>query len=179
LLVTSESPISEPVDRTAIIVMGVSGCGKSTVAEGLAARLGWPFSDGDSFHPAANVAKMEAGTPLTDVDRMPWLHSIRDWISEADGDVVVTCSALRRLYRDVLREAIARVRFVSLVGSRELLVERMGARTGHFMPLKLLDSQLATLEPLQPDEDGAEVSIDATPEAIVDAALAALDLRMS
>lgn len=162
--------------KTAIVVMGVAGCGKTTVAEALAARLGWPVADADDFHSSENVAKMRAGTPLTDVDRMPWLRTIRDWISIADGDVVVTCSALRRIYRDVLTQAEARVRFVHLHGTRALLVQRMGARQGHFMPLTLLDSQLATLELLQADEDGVQVSIDATPEEILDAILRALDL---
>lgn len=169
----SPSP-AEP--KIAIVVMGVAGCGKTTVAEALAERLGWPVADADDFHPPENVAKMRAGTPLTDVDRMPWLRTIRDWISDADGDVVVTCSALRRIYRDVLSEADARVRFVHLHGTRELHKQRMEARQGHFMPLALLDSQLATLELLQADEDGAMVSIDGTPEQIVASALTALDL---
>lgn len=157
--------------------MGVAGCGKTTMSEALADRLGWPVADADDFHPAENVAKMRAGTPLTDDDRWPWLARIRDWIDAADGNLVVTCSALRRSYRDVLRGADARVRFVHLHGSRELLAERMGARQGHFMPFGLLESQLSTLEALQPDEDGVVVDIDGSPEAIVEAALRALDLR--
>jgi gluconokinase len=163
--------------KTAIVVMGVAGSGKSTLAQTIGARLGWPCVDADDFHSPANVAKMRAGTPLTDADRLPWLRSISDWISAAETDVVLTCSALRRSYRDVLREADARVRFVHLHGSRELLAKRMGARQGHFMPLTLLDSQLATLEELQPDEDGTVVSIDGTPEEIASSALDALALR--
>ena len=163
--------------KTAVVVMGVAGCGKTTTAETMATLLGWPCVDADDFHSDANVAKMRAGTPLSDDDRMPWLRSIRDWISAAPSDVVLTCSALRRSYRDVLREAEARVRFVHLHGSRELLAKRMGARKGHFMPLTLLDSQLATLEVLQPDEDGTVVSIDGTPDEIASSALDALALR--
>ena len=168
--------------RTAIVVMGVAGCGKTTVSGALAERLGWPVADADDFHPPANVAKMRAGTPLTDEDRRPWLATIRAWLEAADGNVVVTCSALRRAYRDVLRGppdqgAEPRVRFVHLHGSRELLAARMGARQGHFMPLTLLDSQLATLEPLQPNEDGVVVDIDASPEQIVEAALRGLGLQ--
>lgn len=166
--------------RSAVVVMGVAGCGKTTVSEALAERLGWPVADADDFHPASNVAKMRTGTPLTDDDRWPWLRTIRDWLHDADGSVVVTCSALRRAYRDVLRGAAAeggpRVRFVHLHGTRELLAQRMGARQGHFMPLTLLDSQLATLEPLAPDEDGVVVDIDATPEQLVEAALRGLGL---
>ena len=160
--------------RTALVVMGVAGCGKTTVSAALAERLGWPVADADDFHPPANVAKMRAGTPLTDKDRVPWLAAIREWLNQQDQDVVVTCSALRRTYRDVLRGAEPRVRFVHLSGSRELLTQRMGARQGHFMPVALLDSQLATLEPLQPDEDGVVIDIDASPEQIVDNALAQL-----
>lgn len=162
--------------HTAIVVMGVAACGKTTVAEELAQRLGWPVADADDFHPPANVEKMAAGTPLTDIDRMPWLRTIRDWISESDGDVVVTCSALRRIYRDVLNEADARVRYLHLDGSRELLGRRMSDRRDHFMPLSLLDSQLATLERLQSDEDGVTVSVEGDIDEIVDEALRALDL---
>lgn len=164
-------------ERTAIVVMGVAGCGKTTVAEALAERLGWPVADADDFHPPDNVAKMRAGTPLTDDDRWPWLDRIRDWLTAADGSVVVTCSALRRAYRDVLRGAESRVRFVHLTGTQDLLAARMGARQGHFMPFKLLKSQLATLEPLQPDEDGVVIDIDAAPAEIVDAALRGLGLQ--
>lgn len=164
-------------ERTALVVMGVAACGKTTVAEALAERLGWPVADADDFHPASNVAKMRAGTPLTDEDRMPWLATIRDWLTAADGDVVVTCSALRRRYRDVLRGAESSVRFVHLHGSKELLADRMVARQGHFMPAALLTSQLATLEPLEPDEGGVVVDIDADPDQIVEEALRGLGLQ--
>lgn len=140
---------------TILVVMGVSGSGKSTLAGVLAGHLGWAFKEGDDLHPAANVAKMEAGIPLTDEDRRPWLELIRDWIvqrQEAGESGVVTCSALRRSYR----EAFARpgVQFVHLDGTRHDLEERLGRRLGHFMPASLLDSQLETLEPLGADESG-------------------------
>ena len=159
--------------------MGVSGSGKSTVARALADSLGWAFAEADEFHPPANVAKMEGGTPLTDEDRWPWLRAIRDWMSEqaARGQsTVVTCSALRRVYRDVLREAASEVRFVHLTGSRDLLAGRMGQRQGHFMPLSLLDSQLATLEVPEPDERALTLDISAAPEELVRRALAGLHL---
>ncbi|GAA1671402.1 gluconokinase [Glycomyces endophyticus] len=155
---------------TCLVVMGVSGSGKSTVAELLARRLGWVFAEGDEFHSAANVAKMRAGEALTDADREPWLAALRDWIGEqadAGRSTVVTCSALRHHYRDVLREASARVRFVHLDGSRDLIAERLGHRKGHFMPPALLDSQLAALEPLVEGEDGIRVDVAHTPEEIV------------
>ena len=148
--------------------MGVSGSGKSTVAKGLVRRLGWDFVEGDDLHPAANRAKMAAGVPLTDDDRRPWLETVAEWIHgqiEAGRSGIVTCSALRRRYRDVLRTD-ATV-FVHLHGSRELLAERMGARKDHFMPSSLLESQLATLEPLRPDEPGLVVDIGPTTEAQV------------
>ncbi|HSY15696.1 MAG TPA: gluconokinase, partial [Jatrophihabitantaceae bacterium] len=131
------------------VVMGVSGTGKSTIAALLASKLGWPMAEGDDFHSAANVAKMHAGHPLTDEDRWPWLHSIADWIGEREraGDGgVVTCSALKRAYRNLLVDGHPDVRFVCLVGSRALLADRIGHREGHFMPASLLDSQLDTLE---------------------------------
>ena len=138
-----------------LVVMGVSGSGKSTLAGLLAGRLGWPLQEGDDLHPAANVAKMEAGIPLTDEDRWPWLALIRDWISariDAGESAIVTCSALRRSYREIL--ALPGVEFVHLEGTRHDLAERLGRRLGHFMPASLLDSQLETLEPLEPDEAG-------------------------
>src|SRR5580698_10478573 len=137
--------------------MGVSGTGKSTIARLLAEDLGWASAEGDDFHSAANVAKMHAGHPLTDEDRLPWLKAIADWIGvrEAAGDGgVVTCSALKRSYRDLLRAGHPDVRFICLIGSHDLLEQRLEHRAGHFMPASLLDSQLDTLEPLQPDEPG-------------------------
>lgn len=157
-----------------IVVMGVSGSGKTTVATRLADVLGRPFAEADDMHPAANVAKMAAGTPLTDEDRAPWLATVRDWLtSEARQGraAVVTCSALRRVYRDVLREASGGVTFVQLDVDPELLAVRMKARKGHFMPPSLLQSQLDTLEPLEPDEDGVRVAAGGEPDDVVAAAL--------
>jgi gluconokinase len=162
--------------KTAIVVMGVAGCGKSTVAQGLAERLDWSMVEGDDLHSAENKAKMSAGMPLTDDDRMPWLSAIRDLIDRTPTHLVVTCSALRRSYRDVLRGARARVRFLHLTGTPAVLGSRIGARTGHFMPPSMLISQLETLEPLGPDEDGVVVDIDASAEEIVDQALTRLGL---
>jgi carbohydrate kinase (thermoresistant glucokinase family) len=137
--------------------MGVAGSGKSSVGSGVARHLGWPFQEGDLLHPAANVAKMAAGAPLTDDDRLPWLARVRGWIEDhANG--VITCSALKRSYRDVLRDE--HVRFVYLAAPREVLYARLSARTGHFMPATLLDSQLRDLEP--PDADEEALRIDAT-----------------
>lgn len=157
--------------------MGVSGAGKSTVAEILARRLGWQEAEADDFHPAANVAKMHDGIPLTDEDRKPWLAALRDWINAAPGSVVLTCSALKRSYRDVLRSADARVEFLHLDGDREVIRRRITARTGHFMPASLLDSQFATLQPLQPDEEGMVADVEDDPEQIADKAMTALHLR--
>ncbi|GAA4483935.1 gluconokinase [Microbacterium panaciterrae] len=140
---------------TILVVMGVSGSGKSTLAGVLAGSLGWALQEGDDLHPAANVAKMEEGIPLTDEDRWPWLALIGEWIDarQAAGEPgIVTCSALRRSYRAVL--ARPGVEFVHLEGTRHDLAERLGRRLGHFMPAALLDSQLETLEPLGADEAG-------------------------
>jgi gluconokinase len=155
----------------ALIVMGVSGSGKSTVAEALSARLGWSCADADRFHPASNVAKMSAGQPLTDDDRWPWLKAIADEIDRLCGKrqhAVVACSALRRAYRDVLVHGRSDVRIVFLDGTKELIAARLAARKGHFMPPGLLDSQFKTLEPPGPDEGAVTVSIDAAVEVIVD-----------
>lgn len=154
-----------------LVVMGVSGTGKSTAALLLAERLGRPMVEGDDLHPAANVEAMRAGRALTDADRGPWLRAIRDAMSAAGGPTVVTCSSLRRSYRDLLRTAHGRVRFVHLVVPPEELQRRLAVRTGHFMPATLLASQLATLEPLGPDEDGVDVPVAGPPDAIVDEAL--------
>ncbi len=148
-----------------VVVMGVSGSGKTTVARLVADRLQRPFLEADDLHPAANVAKMAAGTPLTDVDRAPWLRSLRDWLAaqtSAGEPSVLTCSALKVAYRDVLREG-GPVLFVHLNLTAEILAQRMGQRTGHFMPPTLLASQLATLEPLLPTESG--FTLDATGSA--------------
>jgi gluconokinase len=142
-----------------LVVMGVSGVGKTTLAAAVAAELGWAFAEGDALHPEANVAKMAAGTPLSDDDRAPWLARVAGWIDDriAAGEPgVVTCSALKRGYRDVLRRA--EVVFVHLTGPRALTAARLAARPDHFMPPVLLDSQLDTLEPLAPDEQSIDVS---------------------
>lgn len=160
-----------------VVVMGVSGSGKTTIGERLAARLGWPFADADAFHPPANKAKMRGGTALEDADRWTWLAAIADWLAAraSDGEHgVVACSALKRSYRDRLRQAQARVRFVHLTAPVTVLARRMAGRSGHFMPQSLLPSQLATLEPLAPDEDGVIVGTDVPIDEVVDRALAAL-----
>lgn len=152
-----------------VVVMGVSGSGKTTVGELVAERLGWEMLEGDSLHPPANVEKMSAGVPLTDHDRWPWLETIATWIGEhvkADQPAVVSCSSLKRSYRNLLRSKSAegQVAFALLNGSAKLLEERMAHRAGHFMPASLLASQLATLEPLQRDEFGVTVDLVGTPE---------------
>ena len=155
----------------ALVVMGVSGSGKSTIADRLAARLGWRFEDGDRFHPAANVAKMSAGQPLTDEDRWPWLQAIADEIDRlsATGQrAVVACSALKRAYRDILVHGRDDIRIVFLSGTQDVIADRLAGRKGHFMPPGLLASQFRTLQPPQPDERPISVSIDAPVEAIVD-----------
>lgn len=149
-----------------VVVMGVSGAGKTTVGRALAARLGWPFLDADDLHPAANVAKMAAGQPLTDADRDPWLDAVGErlaaWAAEGRSGVVA-CSALRRRYRDRLATACEGVRFLHLDVPPEVARERVRRRAGHFMPSSLLDSQYATLEPVAEDERDRAVSLDATP----------------
>ena len=163
----------------ALIVMGVSGSGKSTVAEALSKRLGWRFEDGDNFHPASNVAKMHAGHPLTDEDRWPWLNAIADEIErtcKAGGHVIIACSALKRAYRDVLLRGRDDVRFVFLRGAQALIADRLAHRKGHFMPPELLTSQFKTLEPPDASEHVVTVSIDATVETIVDDVLHRLKL---
>lgn len=150
-----------------IVIMGVSGCGKSSVGEGLAARLGIPYRDGDDLHPPENVAKMRAGVPLTDEDRWPWLDRVAQVLRD-QAPVIVGCSALKRAYRDRLRTA-GEVRFLHLVGARELIAARMAARQGHYMPTTLLDSQFAALEPPGPDEALA-IPIDQPLDAIITAA---------
>lgn len=154
----------------ALIVMGVSGSGKSTIAEKLAARLNWIYEDGDKFHPGSNVEKMSAGRPLTDEDRRPWLQAIADeidHIGKAGQHVVIACSALKRAYRDILVRGRDDIRIVYLKGSRDLIAGRLAARKGHFMPPDLLDSQFKTLEPPGIDENPLVVSIDGSVETIV------------
>lgn len=155
---------------SAIIVMGVAGSGKTTIGEKLAQRLGWPYEDGDKFHPKANVEKMSAGHPLTDEDRWPWLRAIAaeiDKVGAEGGHVVIACSALKRAYRDVLVHGRADVRIVYLDGTQDLIAGRLKARKGHFMPATLLESQFKTLQPPGADEHPVTVSIDASVDAIV------------
>ena len=170
----------------AIVVMGVAGSGKTTVAALLAGRLGASFAEGDDFHSPANVAKMAAGHPLDDEDRWPWLRGIRDWFAKelSEGrSAVVPCSALRRGYRELLETAgggtgsgsAGAVRFVHLTGSYDLLRTRIQGRAGHFMKPEMLDSQLAALEPLQDDEPGFAVDVTPRPDQIVEEILRLLD----
>lgn len=159
--------------------MGVSGSGKSTVAERLAKRLGWAFAEGDDFHSAANRAKLTAGIPLDDRDRAPWLQRLAAWTRErhaAGESTVMASSALKRRYRDILRSGAPGLRFVHLIGDRELLLSRMGSRE-HFMPTELLDSQLDDLEHLGPDETGVLCHIAEPPAVIVARALEVLELN--
>jgi gluconokinase len=151
-----------------IVVMGVSGSGKSTVGAALAQRLRVPFGDGDDLHPPANVAKMAAGQPLDDDDRYPWLEAIGEWLAAHRDGAVMSCSALRRKYRDQLRRHCADVEFLHLGGSPEVIGKRQASRPGHFMPASLLQSQFATLEPLEPDEHGVTIDVDQNIDSIVD-----------
>ncbi len=160
-----------------VIVAGVSGSGKTTVGALLAGRLGWRFADGDDLHPAANVAKMRAGIPLTDTDRRPWLRAIAVWMDECIGrgeDAVVACSALRRRSRDLLLDGRPAARMVFLAVDREVLVGRLAARHGHFFPEKLLSSQFDALEPPAPDERVLTVVPADTPAATVDSIIAVI-----
>ncbi len=151
-----------------MVIMGVAGCGKTSVGQALSARLQVPFRDGDDLHPPANVAKMRAGTPLTDADRWPWLDLVADALAQT-APLMIGCSALKRAYRDRIRSgAGGPVLFVHLAGLRPVIEGRMAARTGHFMPVSLLDSQFATLEPPADDEWHLTVQIDQPLDAIVD-----------
>ena len=155
-----------------IIVMGVSGCGKTTIGDLVARELGVPFLDGDSLHPVENVAKMAAGTPLTDEDRWPWLTTVGTELANAgNGGLVLACSALRRSYRHAIRQQAPDTIFLHLHGTKEVLSQRLEGRSGHFMPPALLESQLATLEPLAADEAGVVVDIAAPVQQVVAEAL--------
>jgi len=157
-----------------LVVMGVSGAGKTTVGELIAKGLGWPFVDGDDLHPRANIDKMRGGAPLTDADRAPWLAAIGAWIdarASAGEPGVIACSALKRAYRDTLRKGRPQVRIVYLRGSQDQIAERLGRRTGHFWPAKLLASQFADLEEPSADENAIVVGIGAAPDAMAKAVI--------
>jgi len=157
--------------------MGVSGAGKSTVGLALAHRLGVPFADADTLHPASNVAKMSAGTPLDDDDRYPWLTAVGQWLADHD-DGVMSCSALRRAYRDQLRSYRTDIEFLQLTGAPELIGGRQAGRPGHFMPSSLVMSQFDALEPLEADERGLVVDVGQSVDGIVEEFVRFLDLGL-
>jgi gluconokinase len=175
-----DSSISTPIAKPMVLVfMGVSGCGKTTVAAILAGRLGWRFEEGDALHPQSNVEKMEAGHPLTDEDRAPWLEKVARWVDErldAGENGIITCSALKRSYRDVISRRGSGVLFVYLAGSRETIAARLAVRHGHFMPSSLLDSQFADLEEPTSDEPEIRVDIGPAPDVIAQGILEKLGL---
>ena len=150
-----------------LVVMGVSGSGKSTVGAAVAQRLRVPFADADDFHPPANIAKMTAGQALDDEDRRPWLDAIGTWLADHPDGAVISCSALKRSYRDQLRRHAPAVAFLHLQGDRDVIARRQASRPGHFMPASLLASQFATLEPLAADERGVTIDVDQAVDAIV------------
>ncbi|HET9876412.1 MAG TPA: gluconokinase [Mycobacterium sp.] len=161
-----------PRTRSPIVVMGVSGAGKSTVGAALAQRLKVPFADADDLHPSSNITKMAAGEPLDDTDRYPWLERIGEWLARHVDGGVLSCSALKRSYRDQLRRHCPGVAFLHLTGSPQLIARRQSNRADHFMPSSLLQSQFDTLEPLGADENGCALDVGAEVGAIVDAYLA-------
>ncbi|MGC9665264.1 gluconokinase [Planosporangium sp. 12N6] len=168
-----------PARSRHVVVMGVSGCGKTTVARGISAATGLAFAEADEFHSEANVAMMRAGVPLSDTERWPWLRALAAWVADraAEGvPTVLACSALKRAYRDVLRQGAPAMEFVHLDGSAAVIRERLSARTGHYMPASLLDSQIAALEPLQPDESGLVLDASRAPDDLVRAAIDGLGL---
>jgi gluconokinase len=159
--------------------MGVSGSGKTTIARGIVDATGLEFSEADTFHSPENIAKMEAGIALTDEDRWPWLRALADWMAaraQAGVSTVITCSALKRSYRDVLRDGPPSVDFLHLDGPAELIRGRMAQREGHFMPTSLLQSQMDTLEALEPDESGIVLDLREPPEVLLERALEWLDI---
>ena len=166
--------IDQPVPPL-VVMMGVSGSGKTTVGAALAQRLRVPFADADDFHPEANIAKMSAGIPLDDADRAPWLRAIADWLVEqSESGGVASCSALKRSYRDVLTDSAPHAVYLHLHGNRDVLAARVAGRPGHFMPAALIDSQFATLEELQPDEIGAVLDVAEPVDTLVDQSLTVL-----
>ncbi|MFC7674087.1 gluconokinase [Mycolicibacterium sp. GCM10028919] len=162
---------------TPIVVMGVSGSGKSTVGAALAQRLRVPFADADDFHPPANIAKMTAGHPLDDDDRLPWLDSIGAWLAAHGDGGVMSCSALKRKYRDQLRGHCPAIEFLHLEGTLETIGRRQASRPGHFMPAALLASQFETLEPLEPDERGVRIDVDRSIDLIIETYVTTTDSR--
>lgn len=176
-------PIKPPIPQPVVlVVMGVSGCGKTTVAALLAGRLGWPFEEGDALHPPANIEKMKAGHPLDDNDRAPWLEKVADWVGErldAGGSGLITCSALKRSYRDTIDRRGSGVVFVYLHGSYETIAARLAARHGHFMPTKLLDSQFADLQEPTADEPAIRVDVGPSPSEIADTVIKMLGLDIT
>lgn len=164
-----------PPAKPLVVVMGVTGCGKTTVGAALAQRLHVPFADADDFHPQANVDKMSAGIPLGDDDRAPWLAKVAAWVAEHHGTgAVLGCSALKKSYRDRLRAGNEDLFFVHLYGDRDVIARRVAGRPGHFMPASLVDSQYATLEPLTADEAGVTLDVDLGVDDLVDAATAVI-----
>lgn len=160
---------TQPATPMVLVMMGVSGCGKSTVAALLAGRLGWPLEEGDDLHPASNVEKMAAGHPLTDADRAPWLRKVAAWVEhqlDAGQSGVVTCSALKHSYRDVINRRGSGILFVYLSGDRETIAARLAARQGHYMPARLLDSQFGDLEEPGPDEPSITLNVG-PPAAVI------------
>ena len=171
---TVEQQDGVPAQTRHVVVMGVSGCGKSTVAAGIADRLGWELGEADDFHPQHNIDKMSAGIPLDDDDRRPWLEDLAAWMAAraADGhSTVVACSALKRSYRDILRGCPPGLGFIHLHGPVALIGERMSGRTGHFMPASLLQSQVDALEALDAGEHGIQLDLRQTPEELITAAV--------
>lgn len=172
-------PIAKPV---VLVLMGVAGCGKTTVAAILSGRLDWPFEEGDALHPQSNVDKMHAGHPLTDEDRAPWLKKVADWVDQcldAGENGVITCSALKRAYREVINRRGSGVEFVYLAGSRELIAARLVTRHGHFMPPSLLDSQFADLQEPSADEPAIRVDVGPAPSVIAQNIVQMLGLKAS
>jgi carbohydrate kinase (thermoresistant glucokinase family) len=169
-----------PKKPVVLVLMGVSGCGKTTAGTLLAERLGWAYEEGDSLHPKANVEKMASGHPLNDDDRWPWLEKVAEWAEQrlaAGENGVITCSALKRSYRDLINRRGSGIDFVYLQGDKKLIAERLAARHGHFMPPSLLDSQFADLEEPSEDEPYLRVHIGATPDVIVNTIITELDLE--
>jgi gluconokinase len=175
--VESKGAAADPV---VLVLMGVSSCGKSTIATLLSGRLGWPFEEGDALHPQANVDKMAAGHPLTDEDRRPWLETVAEWIEEqldVGENGIVTCSALKRSYRDLLNRRASGIVFVYLAGDEQTIAARLAGRHGHFMPASLLPSQFADLEEPGSDEPAIRVDIRPAPDVIAQQIVDELGLK--